>query len=69
MGMRYAGFMAAARDDRLTREEREEAEGTRNETYQRQLERDDAAHQRLEPRVRKMQLYVSRLMPLLLLTV
>ena len=46
MGMRYAGFMAAARDDRLTREEREEAEGTRNETYQRQLERDDAAHQR-----------------------
>jgi hypothetical protein len=46
MGMRYAGFMAAARDDRLTREEREEAEGVRNETYQRQLERDDAAHQR-----------------------
>jgi hypothetical protein len=46
MGMRYAGFMAAARDDRLTREEREEAEGVRNEAYQRQIERDEAAHQR-----------------------
>ena len=46
MGMRYAGFMAAARDDRLTREEREEAERVREDTYQRQIERDEAAHQR-----------------------
>ena len=46
MGMRYAGFMAAAREDRLTREEREEAEKVREDTYQRQIERDEAAHQR-----------------------
>lgn len=46
MGMRYAGFMAAAREDRVTREQREEAERVREDTYQRQLERDEAAHQR-----------------------
>lgn len=46
MSMRYAGFMAAAREDRLTREQREEEENIRDQNYQRQLERDDAAHQR-----------------------
>jgi len=46
MGMRYAGFMAAAREDRVTREQREEAGRVREDTYQRQLERDELAHQR-----------------------
>ena len=46
MGMRYAGFMAAAREDRLTREAREAEEAVREDNYQRQLERDKAAHQR-----------------------
>ena len=46
MGMRYAGFMAAAREDRLTREAREAEEAVRDDNYQRQLERDKAAHQR-----------------------
>jgi hypothetical protein len=46
MGMRYAGFMAAAREDRLTREQREEEDKIREQSYQRQIERDEAAHQR-----------------------
>jgi hypothetical protein len=46
MSMRYAGFMAAAREDRLTREQREEEDKIRDQNYQRQLERDEAAHQR-----------------------
>lgn len=46
MGMRYAGFMAGAREDRLLREQRESEDAIREETWQRQIERDDAAHQR-----------------------
>ena len=46
MGMRLAGFMAARKDDRLAQEARDEAKSLRDDTYQRQLERDDIAHQR-----------------------
>src|SRR5210317_925394 len=46
MSMRYAGFMAAAREDRLTREQREEEDKIRDQSYQRQIERDEAAHKR-----------------------
>jgi len=46
MGMRLAGFMAARKDDRLAQEARDEAKSLRDDTYQRQLERDDMAHQR-----------------------
>lgn len=46
MSMRYAGFMASAREDRLIKEKREEEEAIREESWQRQIERDEAAHQR-----------------------
>jgi hypothetical protein len=46
MGMRLAGFMAARKEDRLAQEARDEAKSLRDDTYQRQLERDDMAHQR-----------------------
>ena len=46
MGMRLAGFMAARKDDRLAQEARDEAKSLRDDTYQRQVERDDIAHQR-----------------------
>ena len=46
MGMRLAGFMAARKEDRLAQEARDEAKSLRDDTYQRQLERDDIAHQR-----------------------
>lgn len=46
MSMRYAGFMASAREDRLIKEKREEEDAIREESWQRQVERDEAAHQR-----------------------
>lgn len=46
MSMRYAGFMASAREDRLIKEKREEEDAVREESWQRQVERDEAAHQR-----------------------
>lgn len=46
MSMRYAGFMAGMREDRLIKEQREDEDDIRNKDYQRQLERDEAAHKR-----------------------
>ena len=40
MGMRLAGFMAARKDDRLAQEARDEAKSLRDDTYQRQVERE-----------------------------
>ena len=46
MSMRYAGFMAGAREDRLLREERDAQDAKSEKLYQRQLARDEKSYER-----------------------
>lgn len=46
MSMRYAGFMAGAREDRLLREERDAQKAKEDKLYQRQIARDEKAFER-----------------------